>query len=106
MQPLSLPRSLRHGCCALLLLALTGPASAEERSIVDDMGHTVRLSAPAERIVSLAPHASEMLFAAGAGDAIVGAVEYTDYPPQAVEIPRVAATSPSTTSAFSRYGRI
>jgi iron complex transport system substrate-binding protein len=44
---------------------------------------------PATRIVSLAPHLTELAFAAGAGDQLVAAVEYSDYPPAARRIPRV-----------------
>lgn len=46
-------------------------------------------SAPAKRIVSLAPHLTELVFDAGAGSLLVGAVEYSDYPPEAHAIPRV-----------------
>lgn len=41
------------------------------------------------RIVSLAPHLTELAYAAGAGEALVGTVEYSDYPPSARELPRV-----------------
>jgi iron complex transport system substrate-binding protein len=43
----------------------------------------------APRIISLAPHITELLFAAGAGDRIVGALEFSNYPPAAKDIPRV-----------------
>jgi len=75
---------------ALILLA--GAAQAEV-TVTDDSGNMVRLAAPAKRIVSLSPHITEVLFAAGAGDRIVGAVEYSDYPPQAKKIPRVGGYS-------------
>lgn len=48
-------------------------------------------AAPAERIVSLAPHATELLFAAGAGAKVVGVSEYSDYPEAARRLPRVAS---------------
>ncbi|MEA3292309.1 MAG: cobalamin-binding protein [Pseudomonadota bacterium] len=57
--------------------------------MVDDAGRTVTLQEPARRIVSLAPHITENLFTAGAGARVVGAVEYSDYPPPAARIPRV-----------------
>ena len=59
----------------------------------DDTGAMVRLAAPARRIVSLAPHATENLFAAGAGDRLVGAVAYSDYPEAAASVPRVGGYS-------------
>ncbi len=46
-------------------------------------------AAPPLRIVSLAPHLTELAYAAGAGDALVGTVEYSDYPQAARELPRV-----------------
>lgn len=52
----------------------------------------VHLGAPADaasRIVSLAPNLTELAFVAGAGDKVIGAVEYSDYPQQAKSIPRV-----------------
>jgi len=60
-------------------------------TVRDDYGHEVRLSRPAERIVSLSPHLTEILFAAGAGARVVGAVEYSDYPPAARALPRVGS---------------
>jgi iron complex transport system substrate-binding protein len=47
------------------------------------------LDKPATRIISLAPHITENIFSAGAGDLIVGAVSYSDYPAAAKKIPRV-----------------
>lgn len=46
-------------------------------------------AAPAPRIVSLAPHLTEIAYAAGAGSALVGTVEYSDYPEAARSLPRV-----------------
>lgn len=80
-----------RGCClvfgALLLASLT--ASAAEVAVTDDAGRVVRLSAPARRIVSIAPHLTELLFGAGAGDRVVGAVAYSDHPEAAKAIPRI-----------------
>ncbi len=79
-----------------LLLGLLGllalPASAEI-AVKDDTGQIVRLAAPARRIVSLAPHVTETLFAAGAGERMVSAVEYSDYPDAAKRLPRVGGYS-------------
>ena len=57
----------------------------------DDYGNVVRLPGPAARIVSLAPHLTELVYAAGAGARMVGAVEYSDFPPPARELPRVGS---------------
>jgi iron complex transport system substrate-binding protein len=60
-------------------------------SAMDDAKRTVTLPQPARRIVSLAPHATEMLFAAGAGAYIVGVTEFSDFPPEAKRIPSVGS---------------
>ncbi len=71
-------------------VALFAPAHAE-LVFKDDTGREVRLKAPARRIVTLAPHATEILHAAGAGDRLVGTVDYSDYPPSAKALPRVGS---------------
>jgi iron complex transport system substrate-binding protein len=58
-------------------------------SVVDDTGRTVTLQQPARRIVSLAPHTTEILFAAGAGPYVIGVTEFSDYPPEAKKLPSV-----------------
>jgi iron complex transport system substrate-binding protein len=55
----------------------------------DDAGNSVTLARPAQRIVSLAPHATEILFAAGAGARVVGAVAHSDWPREARALPSV-----------------
>ncbi len=69
--------------------AATAAAAPAAVSAVDDSGHRIALSAPAARIVSLAPHATELLFAAGAGARVVGVSAYSDYPSQARGLPSV-----------------
>ena len=73
---------------AALAFALVARA-AYAVTVVDDAGNEVTLARPAQRIVSLAPHATEMLFAAGAGSAVVGAVAHSDWPRPARALPRV-----------------
>ncbi|WP_066732482.1 cobalamin-binding protein [Cupriavidus sp. D384] len=77
---------------ATFLLAaalLASPCVHAAVTVTDDAGQTVTLAQPARRIVSLAPHVTELIYAAGGGDRIVGTVSYSDYPPQARDIPRV-----------------
>ena len=75
------------GLC-LLFSWLPNTAISEIR-IQDDLGNTIHLAQPAQRIISLAPHATELLFAAGAGNKLVGVSEYSDYPPAARHIARI-----------------
>lgn len=77
----------------LLLLALAGPPVHAEILITDVSGARVRLAGPAQRIVSLSPHITELLFAAGAGSRVVGNVDYGDYPPAAATLPKVGGSS-------------
>ncbi|MEO6920919.1 MAG: cobalamin-binding protein [Collimonas sp.] len=72
---------------------MTPFAAAAPISVQDDAQHTVTLPQPAHRIVSLAPHATELLFAAGAGSYLVGVSDYSDYPPAAQKIPSVGGSS-------------
>jgi len=58
-------------------------------TVTDDTGADVTLAAPAQRVISLAPHVTELLYAAGGGAKLVGAVSYSDYPPEAKQVPRV-----------------
>ena len=80
-----------------LLAAVAPPAVAspavEVVQVVDDSGRSVVLPRPAQRIVALAPHVTELLFAIGAGGSVVGVVEYSDFPPQARELPSVGTGS-------------
>jgi iron complex transport system substrate-binding protein len=64
-------------------------ATAAPLTVVDDTGARVTLAAPARRIVSLSPGATEMLFAAGAGDRIVATVTGADEPAAARRIERI-----------------
>lgn len=66
---------------------------SESINIVDDAGKTHHFKQPVKRIVSLMPHATELLFEVGAGDRVVGAVKYSDYPEAAKSIPRVGGYS-------------
>ncbi len=70
---------------ALALLA----AAAAARTVTDDLGRAVQVPAAPLRIVSLAPGATEMLFAAGAGAQVIATVEYSDEPPAARRVPRI-----------------
>jgi iron complex transport system substrate-binding protein len=53
---------------------------------------------PPRRIVSLAPSLTEVLFAVGAGDQVVGVTEFCNYPPEVLDRPRIGGVSPNTIS--------
>jgi iron complex transport system substrate-binding protein len=64
------------------------PVWAEIR-VTDDTGQPVILDKPAQRIISLAPYITELLFAAGAGDAIIAVTAFSDYPEAAQSLTQV-----------------
>jgi iron complex transport system substrate-binding protein len=62
-------------------------------SLVDDRGHAIRLDRFANHIVSLSPNITELVFSAGAGDKLVGASRYSDFPDAAKSVPDVGDSS-------------
>lgn len=104
------------GAIASLALWTGTAANASPVTVRDDVGNTVELARPATRIVSLAPHVTELLFAAGAGAQVVGVVTYSDFPAEAQRLPevgsynnidmeRVAALRPDLVVAWSSGNR-
>ncbi len=81
--------------CALLALALAGTgagkAHADALCAIDDRDREVCLGAPASRIAALSPGATELVYAAGAGEKVVAVVAYSDYPPEAQQVPSVGS---------------
>jgi len=71
-----------------LLLSTQAHASITVR---DDDGNAVTLPRPAQRVIAMAPHVTELIFAAGGGGKIVGTVDYADYPEAAKKIPRLGS---------------
>ena len=74
---------------AILIGGFCTYVAAAEVSTEDATGARIRLSQPAQRIVTLAPHLAETLFAAGAGHKLVGTVDFSNYPEAVKTIPRV-----------------
>lgn len=89
MRHFSSTRFITEFMAAALLLTSSAIAqiSPPAISVTDDNQRTVTLAQPAQRIVSLAPSLTELLYAAGAGPQVVGVSEYSDYPPEAARLP-------------------
>ena len=73
---------------ALLAVLFAFTVQAEVR-VTDDAGRAVVLAAPAQRVISLGPHLTELAYAAGGGAAMVGAIRYSDFPEAARQLPIV-----------------
>ena len=78
-------RCLSICLCWLLVL----PAQAAMIRVHDDAGQTLEFARPPQRIISLTPHLTELLFAVGAGSQLVGVDSASDYPPGAQTLPRI-----------------
>jgi len=78
-------------CLIALLWVLLTPAGSAQITVRDAMDRTLVLEKPATRMISLAPHITEVVYAAGAGEQLVGAASYSDYPEAAKAIPRVGS---------------
>ena len=74
-------------CCIASCTSNNDPA----QSLKDDLGRTIRLSVSPERVTTLAPSVTELIFAAGAGHKIAGVTTADDYPPAIMDLPRFSA---------------
>jgi iron complex transport system substrate-binding protein len=59
--------------------------------VTDDAGREVHLTKPAQRVVSLSPHLTEILFHVGSGEQVVGTVSFSDFPAAAGQIPVIGS---------------
>ena len=96
--------SKRHYCkiaCAILLLATisacvarktTQTETASLRQVTDEAGRSIAVPVQIKRFISLAPNITEIVFAIGAGDRLVGNTTFCDYPEQAKKIEKVGDT--------------
>jgi iron complex transport system substrate-binding protein len=85
-----LNRVLALALFAVLLACAGGPLAASPAiTVVDDSGRTLTLPHVPQKIISIAPGATEMLFAAGAGARVIATVEYSDEPAEARKVPRI-----------------
>src|SRR5512143_2836880 len=89
-------RRTRAAMLAVLLLILLSPGWGSALTITDQTGRSLILASPPRRIVSLVPSVTEIFFAIGAQDLLVGVTDFCDYPPAARAKPSVGGMlSPS-----------
>lgn len=79
--------------CLFLLWPFCVSFTQAEIRVEDTLGREFVLPQAATRVISLAPHITEIIYAAGAGELLVGAVSYSDFPPAAASVPRVGSYS-------------
>lgn len=107
----ALPRIVPGLFLALGAMLAAAPAAGSPVQVQDDKGRAILLAAPARRAVTLAPHATELVYAAGAGGYVIATIHGSDYPPAARELPvigdgtqpdpeRVAAVRPDLLIAW------
>lgn len=77
----------------LFALALLCGAAGAAVTVTDDSGRQVTLARPAQRVISMSPHVTELLFAAGGGARVVGVMNFSDYPEAAKAIPLVGSNA-------------
>jgi iron complex transport system substrate-binding protein len=68
------------------------PTEAPSMTYTDDMGREITLAETPQRIVSLAPSNTEILFAVGAGAQVIGRDEFSDYPAEAASIESIGGS--------------
>ena len=74
-----------------LLLLFFSAGTALAFTVKDDLGEEYEFDVPVQRIISLSPHITELLFSIGAGDSVIGVSDYSDYPDAAKKLPRVSS---------------
>lgn len=82
-------RWVKYNALSLCLCLLRTDLVHGEITVIDYLNRSVTISRPAQRIVALAPHIVENVFSVGADNKLVGAVDYSDFPPPAKTIERV-----------------
>jgi len=85
-----IPAVRRIAVILLLMTLFAFYAQADPVQVIDARGTTLRLPQPAQRIVTLAPNLTELVFAAGAGERLAGVARFSDYPPAARRLPVVS----------------
>ena len=100
--------SLAVGCSSRRSVSVTTPANKNIHSqgiypiaVTDDRGKSISIKSESRRIVSISPSNTEILYALGLGDRIVGVTNFCDYPPEAKEKPKIGDMNVSVEKVLS-----
>jgi cobalamin transport system substrate-binding protein len=106
--PTSVPASAPTAAPTVMPTSSAVPTSAVANdgalSITDDLGRSVTLGATPQRIVSLAPSVTEILFAVGAGQQLAGDTTFCNFPPEAKALPKIGGFSAKSISVEAVVG--
>ena len=80
---------IKRSVLAYIILGMLSSAYLCAHTVTDFLGQEFDATHPAKRIVALTPPATELLFTVGAGEQVVGVVEYSDFPEEAKKIPQI-----------------
>jgi len=78
-------------------------AHAAEIEVIDDSGRAVLLKGPARRVISLSPHTTELIFAAGGGDKLVATTEGSNFPAQVLGLPKLGDQRAPDSARIAAY---
>jgi iron complex transport system substrate-binding protein len=82
--------SIRRVMCAwIAAVACSAAHAGVPISVTDDRGAAITLAQPAARMITLSPHLTELVYAAGAGDRLIAVPKYSDYPDAAKSLPEI-----------------
>lgn len=93
-----MPRTL-----LVLLLVLCGTAVSAEVRVQDDIGEQLVLEGPAQRVITLAPHLTELVYAVGGGDQMTATVAWSDFPAAAKALPVIGSNNKINYEALLQY---
>ncbi len=97
---------MRAFFCKAVFLAcciLACAAQATEIEVIDDSGRAVLLKGPARRVISLSPHTTELIFAAGGGDKLVATTDGSNFPAQALGLPKLGDPRTAEPARIAAY---